>query len=119
VPVEVRDRHPRRRPAARDGATLRVLKMGNFSEQVWGDSDERRQGRALPRAKVTDSPTFTAVVLNPGHPERSPFQNALCTYADLGSPPTKLSSSPHANVTDVSTSVSSARRGLQLATEQV
>ena len=43
--MEVRDRHPRRSPAARDGATLRVLKVGRFSEQVWGGSDERRQVR--------------------------------------------------------------------------
>ena len=31
--MEVRDRHPRRGPAARGGATLQVLEVGNFSEQ--------------------------------------------------------------------------------------
>jgi len=43
VLVEVRDRHPRRSPPARDDATQRVPKVGNFSEQLWGDSPERRQ----------------------------------------------------------------------------
>jgi hypothetical protein len=69
--------------------------------------------------KVTDPPTFTDVVVNPGQPERSPFQNALCTYADFGRPPTRLSSSPQLTVSDVSISASRARSGLQLATMSV
>jgi hypothetical protein len=45
VLVEVRDRHPRRSPPAGDDATPRALKVRKFSEQVRGDSDERRHGR--------------------------------------------------------------------------
>jgi len=46
--VEVRDRHPRRGPTQRSDAALEVPEVGTFSEQVWGDSDERHHhpGRA-------------------------------------------------------------------------
>ena len=41
VLVEVRDRHPRRSPALRGDATQGAPEVGRFSEQEWGDSDER------------------------------------------------------------------------------
>ena len=43
VLVVVRDRHPRRSPALRSDATQGVPEVGRFSEQEWGDSDERHQ----------------------------------------------------------------------------
>ena len=41
--MEVRDRHPRRGPTQRSDATLEVPEVRTFSEQVWGDSNERHQ----------------------------------------------------------------------------
>ena len=41
VLVVVRDRHPQRSPALRSDATQGVPEVGRFSEQEWGDSDER------------------------------------------------------------------------------
>jgi len=54
--VEVTDRHPRRDPPARDDATQRVLKVGTFSEQVWGGSDERRQARQARTLRAAGEP---------------------------------------------------------------
>ena len=45
--MEVRDRHPGRGPPACDGAAPRGAQLGNFNEQNWGDSDERRHRQQL------------------------------------------------------------------------
>jgi hypothetical protein len=62
-----------RSPAAGDGATLQVPKVGNFSEQVWGDSGERRQRRRSSPAKparTSKSPQrrLQRVLADPYHP---------------------------------------------------
>lgn len=67
------------------------------------------------RTKVTDLPSRTSRVVKPAHEGRWPDQNAWWSYAEAGSPPTRVSSSSQPSVTSVSTEVSRARSGAQFA----